>query len=144
MSAVDQSRAMLEELARTFPDALIECRQGEAAHLPIDDESVDYVFANMYLYHVEDPPRAIQEMARILKPGGRLVITDLDSHEFEFLRTEQHDRWMGFERAEVERWLRAAGLRNVRVECIDETCCASSTCGCSSASVSIFAAYGEK
>ena len=41
-------------------------------------------------------------MARVLRPGGVVVVTDLDSHEFEFLRTERHDRWKGFERVNVE------------------------------------------
>jgi len=48
----------------------------------------------MYLHHVEDPPAAIKEMVRILKPGGKIVITDADEHNYEFLRTEQQDRWL--------------------------------------------------
>jgi ubiquinone/menaquinone biosynthesis C-methylase UbiE len=63
---------------------------------------VDYVFANMYLHHVEQPVAAIREMARILKARGKLV--DLDEHNFESLRTEQHDRWPGFYREEVRQW----------------------------------------
>ena len=45
--------------------------------MPVDDVSVDYCFANMSQHHVERPPRAIREMVRILKPDGRIVITDL-------------------------------------------------------------------
>jgi SAM-dependent methyltransferase len=99
---------------------------------------VDYAFANMYLYHVESPADAIKEMARILKPGGKLVITDLDEHKFEFLRTEQYDRWMGFKRSDVSRWFTEAGLKNVRVDCVSENCCAQSECGSEQASVSPF------
>lgn len=69
--------------------------------LPIADEAVDYVFANMYLHHVESPPEAIKEMARILKPEGRLIIADLDVHAFQFLKDEHHDRWMGFKREDI-------------------------------------------
>lgn len=76
---------------------------GEAGSLPIPDETVDYAFANMYLHHVEDPPQAILEMARIIKPGGILVITDLDKHSNEFLRQEHNDRWMGFVRDDILR-----------------------------------------
>ena len=94
--AVDQSGAMLTEMMRKFVDCdAIAYRVGEAESLPIPDVAVDYAFANMYLYHVESPPEAIREMARILKPSGKLVITDLDEHRFEFLRTEHHDRYYG-------------------------------------------------
>ena len=81
--AVDQSQDMLSELMKKFKE--IDCRVGKAEKLPIADETVDYVFANMYLHHVESPAAALKEMARILKNGGKLVITDLDEHGFEFL-----------------------------------------------------------
>ena len=54
-------------------------------------------------------------MARALKPGGTLVITDADSHTHEWLRTEQHDRWLGFARADISRWFQDAGLEEVAV-----------------------------
>lgn len=143
--AVDQSEAMLKEMGTKFQgiDA-VDYRIGEAENLPIEDKVVDYVFANMYLHHVENPPVAIKEMARILKLGGMLVITDLDEHNFEFLKTEQHDRWMGFKREDVNRWFVEAGLKEAMVDCVGENCCAQSSCGDEYASVSIFVASGEK
>jgi len=143
--AVDQSAAMLEEMQRKFASFVgIDYRLGEADSLPLPVGTVDYVFANMYLHHVVSPPAAIKEMVRLLKPGGKLVITDLGEHGFEFLRTEQHDRWLGFQREDVRRWFTEAGLKNVAVDCTDENCCAQSSCGCQSASISVFVAYGEK
>ena len=143
--AVDQSVAMLEEMQQKFASfAGVDYRLGEAESLPLPDGAVDYVFANMYLHHVASPLQAVKEMARLLKPGGKLVITDLDEHSFEFLRTEQHDRWLGFQREDVRRWFTAAGLKNVAVDCVGENCCAQSSCGCQSASISIFVASGEK
>ena len=50
---------------------------------------MDYVFANMYLHHVDLPQVAIEEMARVLKPGGKVIITDMDEHDFDFLRKER-------------------------------------------------------
>jgi len=142
--AVDQSEAMLAEMRKKFSGAEgIEYRLGEAEKLPIPDEAVDYVFANMYIHHVESLPKAIKEMVRILKPGGELVITDMDEHEFKFLKEEHHDRWMGFKREDVRRWFEEAGLKNVIVDCIDENCSCRSSCG-EHASISIFVASGEK
>ena len=141
--AVDPSAAMLAKLREKFADRAVDCRLGRAECLPIANETVDYAFANMCLHHVEDPPKAIQEMARILKSGGKLIITDLDEHPFEFLRAEHHDRWLGFKREEVKRWLIEAGLHRVRVECAGESCCARSSKGGEYASVTIFVASGE-
>ncbi|MBI1881184.1 MAG: class I SAM-dependent methyltransferase [Chloroflexi bacterium] len=143
--AVDQSDLMLAEIGKKFGEtAEVDYRQGEAEALPIATEEVDYAFANMYLHHVESPPEAIQEMVRTLKPGGKLVITDLDKHNFEFLTQEQHDRWLGFERLEIRDWFVAAGLKNVAVIDSEEKCCGTSCCGNQTAKISIFVASGEK
>lgn len=143
--AVDQSEAMLAEMRRKFARVEgIDYRLGKAEKLPIPDEAVDYTFANMYLHHVEFPLKAIKEMVRILKPGGKLVITDMDEHTFEFLREEHHDRWMGFNREEIRQWFGEAGLKNVIVDCIGESCCTQSRCGGEYASISIFVVSGEK
>lgn len=153
VAAIDQSPQMLAELRAKLSDrpgasGRVTLLEGKAEALPLPDASVDYVFSNMFLHHVDDPARAIAEMARVVRPGGRVVITDLDSHSFDFLLTEHHDRWPGFARADVEAWLRAAGLAEAKVDCLGENCCASScadTCGeKSQAQVSIFAAHASR
>ncbi|UCC38174.1 MAG: methyltransferase domain-containing protein [Candidatus Aminicenantes bacterium] len=142
--AVDQSEAMLDEMRKKFADAKgVEYRTGEAEKLPIQDDSVDYAFANMYLHHVELPLDAIKEMARILKPGGRLVITDMDEHKFDFLIKEHHDRWMGFKREDVKKWFSEAGFKDIVIDCVGE-CCAQSGLKEEYAEVSIFVASGVK
>ncbi len=143
--AVDQSQAMISVMREKFAEAEgIDFRVGDSNRLPITDGAVDYAFANMYLHHVESPLGAVKEMARILRPAGKLVITDLDEHAFEFLRVEHHDRWMGFKRDDIKKWLTEAGLKNVSVDCVGENCCATSGCGSEHASITIFAAVGEK
>jgi ubiquinone/menaquinone biosynthesis C-methylase UbiE len=140
--AVDQSEAMLAELGKRMDG--IDCRVGGEDRLPIPAATVDHAFANMYLHHVENPSNAIKEMARIVKPGGTVIITDLDEHSFEFLRTEQSDRWMGFKREDVRQWFIGAGLKNVVVDCAGANCSADSSGGSEHANISIFVACGEK
>jgi ubiquinone/menaquinone biosynthesis C-methylase UbiE len=143
--AVDQSKAMLEEMEKKFGQFdTVEYRIGEFNNLPIQNETVDYVFANMYLHHVDLPQVAIDEMVRVLKPGGKVVITDMDEHNFDFLKKEQHDRWLGFKREDIERWFKQAGLKNVKVDCVEGNCCADSVEDGEKASVSLFVACGEK
>lgn len=143
--AIDYAREMIRQLDVKFrAGGFVDCRPGESESLPVEDNAVDAVTANMYLHHVENPPQAILEMARILKPGGKLVIADLDEHDFAFLQTEQKDRWRGFCRDHIRRWFWDAGLRDVSVEDVGRHCCASSEQGCTKAQISIFIAAGVK
>ena len=143
--AVDQSHEMLKELKQRLNifDGLV-VRHGWSEDLPLPDDTVDYVFANMYLHHVEHPEAAIREMVRILKSNGRLVITDLDAHNATFLRKEHHDRWMGFKRGDIARWLTSAGLMDVSAEGVGCNCCAESEESAESADITIFIASGTK
>lgn len=150
VTALDANAAMLDVLRRK-PFAAggpglppVTCRVCEGHALPLPDGAVDHAFANMYLHHADAPGAALREMARIVRPGGRVVLTDLDLHDNAFLLQEHHDRWPGFRREDVARWLAAAGLHDVRVESAGGTCCATSACGCSSASISIFVASGTR
>jgi ubiquinone/menaquinone biosynthesis C-methylase UbiE len=144
VAAVDQSQAMLDVMQQKFGSESVTYYVGTSDALPLIEASMDYVFANMYLHHVERPLEAIVEMTRILRPGGKLVITDLDTHHFDFLREEHHDRWMGFERADVQQWFEQAGLQQISVSDVGCHCCADSACGSQRADVSIFLAYGLK
>jgi ubiquinone/menaquinone biosynthesis C-methylase UbiE len=140
---IDISDGMLAQVTARFGGRAFEARHGDTAALPLGDAEADAVLANMVLHHAEDPPSAIREMARILKPGGRLVITDADSHTHEWLRTEQHDRWLGFDRTDIDRWFRDAGLEDVSVGDTQELCSPTSECG-TQAAIRIFIASGCK
>ena len=140
---IDNSEGMLAQVRERFAGRAFEARQGDTDALPLADGEMDAVLGNMVLHHAPDPAGAIREMARALKPGGRLVITDADTHNYEWLRTEQHDRWLGFERADIARWFNEAGLADVSVGDTHEMCTPSSACG-TKAAITIFLARGTK
>ncbi|OIO88133.1 MAG: hypothetical protein AUK03_16755 [Anaerolineae bacterium CG2_30_64_16] len=145
--AVDGSAAMLE-VNRLNLGGLrnVEHRVADGAALPFEDASLDAVFANMYLHHCPDPQAAVAEMMRVLKPGGRLVITDLDQHAHAWMREEMADQWLGFDRAAVKGWLRAAGLVNVLVDATRQSCSSTSQSdpAAGPADISVFVATGSR
>ena len=140
---IDASDGMLDQARQRFAGAAFEARAGDVDAIPVEDGSADAVLANMVLHHAPDPPHAIAEMTRILKRGGRLVITDADRHSHEWLLTEMHDRWLGFDRTEIARWFREAGLQEVSVTDTHELCTPSSQSG-TQAAITIFLACGRK
>ena len=140
---IDASEGMLSQARARFAGREFDARRGDVDALPVDDAQADAVLANMVLHHAPDPARAIREMARILKPGGTLVITDADTHTHEWLRTEQHDRWLGFDRGHVAGWFEQAGLENVSAGDTKELCSPTSRCG-TKAAITVFLARGTK
>jgi ubiquinone/menaquinone biosynthesis C-methylase UbiE len=96
----------------------VEFRRGDLQHLPLDDASADVVVANMALHHAPDPVAMLREMARVCKPGGRVVITDAIRHTFDWFKTELADVWLGFTRQEIEEWFAGVGLSSLRYELI--------------------------
>jgi ubiquinone/menaquinone biosynthesis C-methylase UbiE len=144
--AVDGSAAMLEAARRNLSGfANVTIRLADGAKLPFEDGSLDAVFANMYLHHCTDPRAAVTEMVRVLRPGGRLVMTDMDHHDHEWMRNEMADEWLGFDRAQVKGWLRDAGLVNIVVDCTSQSCCATSQADAASqAEISVFVATGSR
>jgi arsenite methyltransferase len=121
----------------------VEFREATGDHLPVDDETFDGVFANMYLHHAPDPLTTIKEMARTLKPNGVLCLTDLDTHDHEWQREQMADLWLGFERDDIRRWFAEAELRDIDVDCAEGTC---NACGPDGEvkPLSIFVALGRK
>jgi len=110
---VDQSREMLA-VARSNLEAagLRHChvRQADMYQLPFLPASFDTAVVHQVLHFAEDPADLIGEAARVLRPGGRLLIVDFAPHALESLRAEHAHRRLGFADEEVAGWCRAAGL----------------------------------
>ena len=102
---VDHAPAMLAVAERNL-HALdvgnVQLLQGELDALPLDDDSMDAAVANMVLHHAPDPAAMLAEMARVVRPGGIVAVTDVVEHDHAWLRTEQADLWLGFSRSQVE------------------------------------------
>jgi ArsR family transcriptional regulator len=86
-------------------------RKGDMYGLPVADDVFDAVTIHQVLHYAARPAAVIAEAARVLRPGGRLVIADFAPHTREELRNEAQHRRLGFADAEVAAWCRAAGLR---------------------------------
>jgi ubiquinone/menaquinone biosynthesis C-methylase UbiE len=144
---VDLSSSMLEKakenLSRLALLTSVEFRVGDAEKIPVQDDFADAVVGNMILHHCPRPKRAISEMTRIAKDGGRIAVADLEKHDERWLREEMADRWLGFDLAKVKNWLEDAGLDNVKVQLARTKCCGISLHG-RKAEIGIFVASGSK
>lgn len=118
-TGIDMSTEMLR-VARSNLDRadLAHCRlrRGDLTDLRLPAGSADVAIAHHVLHFLDDPATAIAEAARILRPGGRLLIVDLAPHTLEALRAEQQHRRLGFGADEVRDWCLAAGFSEVTVE----------------------------
>ena len=88
-------------------------RQGDIYDLPLGNDSFDVVILHQVLHFLDDGARAIREAARVLRPGGRLLVVDFAPHEQEFLREQYAHRRLGFMPETVTQWITAAGLEPV-------------------------------
>lgn len=95
--------------------AHLQVRHGDLYGLPLADGSADAVVMHQVLHYLANPAAAIREAARILKPGGRLLIVDFAPHALEFLRESQAHARLGFAAEMVADWLRETGLRPLGV-----------------------------
>jgi ArsR family transcriptional regulator len=114
--AVDASAAMLQAAKRRLNGFdNVQLRRGELEALPIDDARLDAAVLMLVLHHVAEPEKALAEAARVLEPGGRLLIVDMLPHDRESYRQQMGHVWLGFSEEHMRRLLEGAGLGGVRV-----------------------------
>ena len=112
----DLNNAMLSYARSNLSKAKLvraQVRHGDIYALSLPDGVADAVVMHQVLHFLSEPALAIREAARVLAPGGRLLIVDFAPHDLEFLREEHaHDR-LGFARGQVEHWMKDAGLNPI-------------------------------
>jgi ArsR family transcriptional regulator len=120
----DLSQSMLAYARAKLAEAGItkaQLRHGDLYGLALADRSADAVVMHQVLHYLSEPQRAIREAARLLRPGGRLLIVDFAPHELEFLREQHAHERLGFATAQVSEWLAEAGLEVLHVESLAPT-----------------------
>ena len=115
---LDLSRQMLN-IARSHVAAAglgaCELRHGDILGTGLAAGEADLVVVHQVLHYLGEPAAALAEAARLVAPGGRVLIVDFAPHTLEFLRSEHRHRRLGFSDEEIERWLFVAGMDEVTI-----------------------------
>jgi ArsR family transcriptional regulator len=113
--AVDASAAMLQAAKKRLSGlANVDLRRGELEALPIDDAKLDAATLILVLHHLPQPETALGEVARVVTPGGRLLVVDMLPHDRESYRQQMGHVWLGFSEDHLRRLLTTAGFEQVR------------------------------
>jgi ubiquinone/menaquinone biosynthesis C-methylase UbiE len=123
--SVDNSVNMLKELKTTAVKRELKNVypiKSSLDDLALFDESLDGVYINMALHHIKDAEKAVQEMGRVLKSGGTVVISDVMEHNGQWAKEEMFDEWLGFSNEQIKLWLEKAGFENIQIENTDLKC----------------------
>lgn len=119
--AIDESGPMLSaarERLKAVPN--VDIRQGTVENLPLEDETLDAAILFLVAHFITDPASVMREIRRVLKPGGRLLIVDLMSHERAEYVVQLGHVWQGFDGEQVKEWLSAAGFSACRYRALPD------------------------
>ena len=115
---IDNSPRMVEvgtELAAKNNLGNLTYKLGDIEQVPLEDKSVDLAILSQALHHAQHPQNAVNEACRILRPGGQLLILDLNQHNFEKARELYADVWLGFKPSTLQTFLKSGGLVKTEV-----------------------------
>ena len=118
---IDNSPRMVEvgtELAKKNGLANLAYRLGDIEQVPLPDRSVDLAILSQALHHAQHPQAAVDEAFRILRPGGQILVLDLNEHSFEKARELYADVWLGFKESALHGFLKKAGFGKVEVSIV--------------------------
>jgi ArsR family transcriptional regulator len=112
VTGIDRSPEMLRIARAKLAESPtpVEFRQADVGALPLADFSADTVVMHQVLHYIPAPEGALREAARIVAPGGRLLLVDFASHDREELRTQDAHARLGFSDAQIGSWFAASGL----------------------------------
>ena len=114
--AVDASAAMLQAARKRLQGFdNVELRRGDLEALPVDDALLDAATLTLVLHHLPEPQRALAEVARVLKPNGRLLIVDMLPHDRDNYRQQMGHVWLGFSEEHIRRILGDSGFDGIRI-----------------------------
>src|SRR5690606_39471128 len=88
--------------------------RGSLEALPVADGELDAAVVFLVLHYVVEPERALAEVSRALRPGGRLLVVDMTPHDREEYRQSMGHLWPGFPADRLREWVEAAGLSSFR------------------------------
>lgn len=118
---IDNSPRMVEvgtALARKNDLVNLTYKLGDIESVPLLDRSVDLAILSQALHHAQHPQSAVDEAFRILRPGGQVLVLDLNEHSFEKAREMYADVWLGFKESALHGFLKKAGFTKVEVTAV--------------------------
>jgi ArsR family transcriptional regulator len=114
--SVDGSTDMLEAARHRLGGAKnVELRQGELENLPIDSGELDVAMLSLVLHYSPSPARALSEVGRVVRRGGRVLVVDMLPHDRQEYQQQMGHVWLGFSEKQITRFLTGAGFGEVRV-----------------------------
>ena len=114
--SVDGSDDMLEAARERLSGATnVDIRRGELESLPIESGELDVAMLSLVLHYSPEPPRALAEVGRVVRTGGRVLVVDMLPHDREEYQQQMGHVWLGFSEGQTTRLLTGAGFENVRV-----------------------------